>query len=126
MVKIKKINFFIALIFGIYVKFIDLSFFNLLDEFTTVLLALLLLLLTISLLLVLNIFKANFSNNPIIFNIKISSIAILLKFWMKFLIKINKINKYLNIFYWHWFKLIFHYFNLFIFYFNFFSQNNGT
>ena len=71
-----KVGSFIALIFGICVKFLDLLFW---DEFTTILLALLLLLLIISLSSDLNIFKANSLDDSIVFNKKISGIAILLK-----------------------------------------------
>lgn len=36
----------------------------------------------------------------------------------------DKANEYLNILYYHWFKLIFHYFNLLVFYYNSLGQNN--
>ena len=75
MLEIRKIDFFVTLIFGIYIKFLDLLF---LDKFTTVSLTLLLSLLTTLLLLILNTFKAKF-DNPVIFNKKISVVAILLK-----------------------------------------------
>ena len=81
--EIKKIEFFVVPIFSIYVKFLGLSFFDLLDKFTTVLLILLPSLLTISLLSALNVFKANFSDNLVLFNIKVNSIVILLKPWIK-------------------------------------------
>ena len=62
-------------IFNIYVKFLNLLFLN---KFITILLTLLLLLIT-SLSLALNIFRANFLVNLVIFKIKISSIVTLLK-----------------------------------------------
>lgn len=49
-----------------------------LDKFLTILLTLLLLLQITILLLVLNIFKANFLNNLIVFNIELNHVAILL------------------------------------------------
>ena len=65
-----------ALIFGIYVNF--------LDEFITVSLAFLLLSPpTILLSLTLNAFGAGFSDNLVIFNRKISSAAIFLRPWIK-------------------------------------------
>ena len=70
MMRVEKMSFSLALIFSICVKF--------LDEFITVLLILLLLTLTTLLLLALNIFKIK-SNNLVVFNIEISSIAILLR-----------------------------------------------
>ena len=76
---IKKVDSPIALIFGIYVKFLDLLFFNLLKKSTIVSLTLALPLSTIFLLLALNAFKANFSDNPIIFNIEVNNTVILLK-----------------------------------------------
>ena len=78
--EVKKLHSFIAPIFGIYVKFLDFLF---LDKFTTVLLALLPPLSTILLLLALNTFGANLSNDLVIFNKKISGAATLLKPWMK-------------------------------------------
>ena len=78
-----KIGFFIVPIFSICIKFLDLLFFDLFNKFTTVLLALLLSPLTILLLLALNAFGANFSYNWVIFDIEISSIAILLKLYIK-------------------------------------------
>ena len=72
-------NYLVVSIFGIYVKFLDLLF---LDKFTTVSLILLLLLLTTSLLLALNAFKVKF-DNFVVFNKKISNIAILFKPKMK-------------------------------------------
>ena len=79
MLGIRKIDFSIPLIFGICVKFLDLSFFDLLKKFKTILLVFLLLSSIIPLLLALNAFRANFFNNLVVFNIKISNIAILLK-----------------------------------------------
>ena len=77
---VKNIDFFIALIFDIYAKFLDLSFSN---KFTIVLLALLSpSLSTILLSLALNIFMAK-SNNLIVFNKEVSSKAILLKPYIK-------------------------------------------
>ena len=105
-----NIDFFVALIFGICVKF--------LDKFIIVLLAILLLLSTTLLLLALNIFRANCLNNLIVFNKKINGAAILLKLYT-ILIKIRKTNKYLNILYYYQLRLIFDFFNLFIFYPNF-------
>ena len=65
-----KVGFFISLIFGIYVVFLYL------DDFIIVWSAILPLLLTNLLLLAL---KADCLDNPVIFNIKVSNIAILLK-----------------------------------------------
>ena len=76
MLEIKKVNSSIILIFGIYVKFLDLLF---LDKFKTVLLALLLPWSTTLLLLALNAFGDNFLDDLVIFNKKINSITILLK-----------------------------------------------
>ena len=72
-------DFFVALIFDIYIKFLDLLLFNLLDlnKFTTILSKLLSL--TTLLLLALNVFKANFLNNFFVFYIEISNAAILLR-----------------------------------------------
>ena len=72
-------DFLTASVFSIYVKFLNLLFFDLLDEFTTILLVILLSPLTISLLLAFNIFEANFLNNLVIFQLKINNAAILLK-----------------------------------------------
>ena len=74
----KKIDSLIALILNIYIKFLNLLFFNLLNKFIFVSLALLSTLIT-SLLLALNTFKTNFSDDLIIFDIKINCTAILLK-----------------------------------------------
>ena len=68
---VKKIGFFIALIFNIYIKF--------LDEFKTVLLTLLLPSPTTLLLSLLNAFRANISDNAFVFNKEINNAAILLK-----------------------------------------------
>ena len=65
MLKIRKLGFFVALILSTRVKYLDLS---LLNNFTTVSLALLLSLLTILLLLTLNIFGANFLDDLVVFN----------------------------------------------------------
>ena len=72
--EVRKINFSIASIFGIYVNFLDLLF---LDEFTIVLLALLLIS-KILLLSILNLFEVKF-DDLIAFNSKISNATILLK-----------------------------------------------
>ena len=73
--EVRKLDSLIAPIFGIHVKFLDLLF---LDEFTIVLLALLPTS-TISLSLALNVFGANSSDDPVVFNREVSSAAILLK-----------------------------------------------
>ena len=75
MLGVKKEGFRIALILGICIKFLDLSF---LDKFTTILLILLSLALTILLLLALNAFKAEL-NDLVVFNKKKNYAAILLK-----------------------------------------------
>ena len=80
MSEVRKINFPIALIFGTHIKFLDLLF---IDILTIVLLALLLLSPTTLLSLAINSFGAKF-NNLINFNNAISSVAILLKPWMKY------------------------------------------
>ena len=74
--RFRKIGFFVALIFDTCVKFLDLL---LLDKFRTILVALALLLSTILLSSTLNIFRANFSKDLVVFNRKISDAAILLK-----------------------------------------------
>ena len=71
----KKVSYLIASIFDTRVKFLDFFFLN---KFTTVLLVLLLLLLTILLLPALNAFEAKF-DKLVLFNRKISNVAILLK-----------------------------------------------
>ena len=76
---IKKIDFSIALIFDIYVKFLDLLF---LDKFTTILLALLLSSKILSS-LIWNAFGTNFLDGLFVFNIEINNTAILLKSWIK-------------------------------------------
>ena len=76
MLGVRIIDSFIALIFGTYIRFLDLLFLN---KLTIVLLALLPLSPITLLLLALNIFRANFSNDLIIFNKKINSATILLK-----------------------------------------------
>ena len=73
--EVKKIDFPIALIFDIYVEFLDLLFF---DKFMTISLALALLLPTNLLLSALNVFEIKF-DDLIVFNREINSIAILLK-----------------------------------------------
>ena len=82
---VKKIGSPIALIVGIRVEFPDLLFFDFLDldEFLIVSLTLLLPPPTTLLLPALNVFRVNFSDDLIIFNIKVSDIAILLKPQMK-------------------------------------------
>lgn len=77
----RKIDFLVASIFDTSVKFPDLLFVNFLDlnKSTTVLLALLLSPPTTSLLLALKAFEADFPNNLVVFNIKISGAANLLK-----------------------------------------------
>ena len=74
-------DFSIAPIFSTYIKFLDLLFFNLLklDKFIIILLALPLSFITLFL-STLNVFKANFLNNLVVFNYKINNIAIFLKF----------------------------------------------
>lgn len=69
--KVRKISFFIALIFKNHVKILDLLFFNFfdLDKFSTVLLALTLSLPTNLLLYALNNFGANNQNKLVVFNI---------------------------------------------------------
>ena len=74
MLGIRKIYFFIALTFSIYIKYLDLLFWN---KFTTILLVLPLNW-TILLSLILNVFKTKLED-LVIFNNKISSVAILLK-----------------------------------------------
>ena len=72
-IKIQKVGFLIALISGTCIKF--------LNEFLSVLLALSPLLpLTTFLLLALNVFRADFLNNLVVFNKKVSNTAILLKY----------------------------------------------
>ena len=73
--KIKKVGSPVALILGIYIKF--------LDEFTTVLLVILLSPSKISLSSALNTFGSDSSDDSVIFNKKVSGIAILLKPWIK-------------------------------------------
>ena len=75
--RVRKLSSLVALIFGIYIKFRDLSFLDLLNKFTTILLALLSTS-TILLSLALNVFKAK-SDNLIVFNNKVSRVAIPLK-----------------------------------------------
>ena len=79
MLGIIKLDSLIALIFGIYVKFLDFLF---LVEFMTILLALLSTS-TILLSLAINTFNLKFGN-LIVFNKDISSAAILLKPWIKY------------------------------------------
>ena len=75
MLKIKKLSFYIAPIFGIYNNFLNLLFLN---KFITVSLALLSLLTTL-LSSALNVFEVE-SDDLVIFNKKVSNTAILLKF----------------------------------------------
>ena len=79
MSRLRKIGFFITLIFDIYIKFLDLLF---VDKFTIVLLVLLLSLSTTPFLLALNAFGALF-DNPFIFNKEVSNSTILLKSLIK-------------------------------------------
>ena len=79
MLKVKKIDFFVTSIFGIYIKFQDFLF---LSKYKTVLLALTLPALTTLLLLALNAFGVAFYD-LVIFNNEINDIAILLKAWIK-------------------------------------------
>ena len=76
---VRKLGFFVALIFNIHVDFLNLLF---LDKFITISLILSPLSLTTLLLLILNAFDAD-SDDLFMFNTKISSIAILLKPQMK-------------------------------------------
>ena len=76
--KVRKLDFLVAPIFGICVHFLDFLFLNL-DESTTISLALPLPPPTTLLLPALNALKANFLDNLIVFNIEVSSTAILLK-----------------------------------------------
>lgn len=80
MLKIRKINFFVALIFEKYVKFLNLLIFNFFDlnKSTTILLALLLPS-TILLILGLSNFDINSPKDQVIFSIKVSDVKILLK-----------------------------------------------
>ena len=77
--KVRKIGSSIIPIFGIYVQFLDLLFFDFLnlDKFLDILLALPPTL-TILLLLALNAFKAKF-DDAVVLNSKIIGVAILLK-----------------------------------------------
>lgn len=70
----------------IYVKFFNFMFFNFLNLNKCLIISsiLLLLLQITSLLLVLNIFSANFLNNLVVFKIEINSLAILLKSQIKY------------------------------------------
>ena len=79
--EMRKVGCFVALIFGIYVKFLDLLFLN---KFTIISLTLLSPLQTILLLSPLNTFETN-SDYQSVFNKKIGNITILLKSWMKYL-----------------------------------------
>ena len=77
--RIKKIDFLIASIFGICIKFLDSLF---LHKFTTISLTLLLTLTTL-LSLAVNAFEAKL-DDLITFNSKVSGVIILLKSWMKY------------------------------------------
>ena len=96
--KIRKIGSPIAPIFGTYVKILDLLFFDWLDKFTTVLLALSPPPPTILLSSALNTFGANY-DDLIIFNIEVNGIAIFAKALDEIFIKVDKANKYLNVSY---------------------------
>ena len=74
-IRIRKLSFPVALIFGIHVDFLDLLF---LAKFTTVILVLTPPLPTTLLLSVFNAFKAKF-DNLVVFNKKINNAAIMLK-----------------------------------------------
>ena len=76
--RVKKVVSLIALLFGIYINFLDLLF---LDKFTIVLLALPLIL-KILLLSALNAYRAKF-DNLVTFNNKVNNAVILLKPWIK-------------------------------------------
>lgn len=79
MSEFRKVDFYIALIHIKFLNFLFIDFLNL-DNFLTVLLVLSPILFSLtSLLLVLNSFENNFSNNLIVINIQISNITILLK-----------------------------------------------
>ena len=80
--EVKKLGSPIALIFRIYVNYLDFLFLDL-DESTTVLSALLLLPLTTSLLPALKALKTTFLDDLVVFNIEVSGAAILLKSRMK-------------------------------------------
>ena len=73
--KVWKLGFFIAPIFGIYLDFLDFLFLN---KFTTISLALLSLSPTTSLLSALNAFEANF-DNQIVFNKEVNDALIMTK-----------------------------------------------
>ena len=77
----RKVGFPIALIVGTCVKFPNLSFFNFLDldEFLIISSALLPSPLITSSLPTLNAFRADFSDDPVFFDIEVSDAAILLK-----------------------------------------------
>ena len=78
--KARKIGFFIVLIFDIYIKYLHLLFFNLLDlDKFIIISSTLSTLLTTLLLLAKNVFKTNSANDLVFFNIKIRCKAILLK-----------------------------------------------
>ena len=92
MLGVKKIDLLVALIFIIYVKF--------LNKFIIVLLVLPPLLLTTLFSLALNAFGANPLDNLVVFNREVSSVAInYTEALNKTLIEIGKANKYLNISY---------------------------
>ena len=77
MLEVKKLGSSVALIFSTCVDFLNFLF---LDKFTTVSS---LQPLTTSLLAALNALKANCLDDPVVFNIKVSGVAILLKSWIK-------------------------------------------
>ena len=76
---VRKVGSPVAPIFGTRIKFLDFLF---LDKFTTVLLALPSTP-TTSLSSTLNVFGADSSDDPVVFNKEVSGAAILLKPWMK-------------------------------------------
>ena len=78
--EVKKLDSSIALIFGIRIKFLD---FLVLNKFTTVLLAIPLLPLTILLLLPFSVFESKFGD-LVLFNREVNNTAILLKPGMKY------------------------------------------
>ena len=73
--EVTKFDFFVVLIFSIYVKFLDLIFLNKFTIFTSTLLSTSTTLLSLAL----NAFRAK-PDNLISFNSKLNSVAILLKY----------------------------------------------
>lgn len=81
--ELRNIDFFIILI---YIKFLNLLFFNFLDlgKFLTILSTLSpFISSTILLLSAFNVFRV-YSDNSVFFNIKVNSTVILKKFWIKY------------------------------------------